>query len=202
MLNDNWSFLSFKTFPNPTFMITVENSLYLTGQSNIWKLDLNLNVLIQYTATVTVWYRGLYFNSTNRLLYVAPYALTEIHVFNLNPTLSHSFLISPYRPWSFEGYNNQLYVGTTNGIVLVVQNDVIVNQFNGCGGNSIWLTSILFDHYGYFATSCYNDKLYLLFANGTYTGKVITTPINPFYIGFDSKDHFIQLSKSQTTIYN
>ena len=133
ILNDNWSFVSFKTFYEPSYMITVENSLYMTGEWNLWKLDLNLNVLIQYTATVTVWYRGLYFNSTNRFLYVAPYALTEIHVFNLNPTLSHSFSISPYRPWSFEGYNNQLYVGTTNGIVLVVQNDVIVNQFNGCG---------------------------------------------------------------------
>ena len=78
IINDNWSFLSFETFNLPAYMITVENSL--------WKLDLNLNVLIQYTATVTVWYRGLYFTSTNRLLYVAPYALTEIHVFNINST--------------------------------------------------------------------------------------------------------------------
>ena len=202
MLNDNWSFLSFKTFPNPTFMITVENSLYLTGQSNIWKLDLNLNVLIQYTATVTVWYRGLYFNSTNRFLYVAALVSTEIHVFDLNLTLSHSFSTSPYYPYSITGYNYQLYVGTLNGTVLVVQNETIVNQFNGCGGNGVWVLSILFDQYGYCATSCIYNKLYLLFANGTYTGKDITTPTYPVYIGFDSKGHFIQISRFQITIYN
>ena len=93
ILNENWSFLSFKTFTYPAYMITVGKSLYLTGESNLWKLDLNLNVLIQYTETVTVWYRGVYFNSTNRFLYVAPFALTVIHVFDLNPTLSHSFSI-------------------------------------------------------------------------------------------------------------
>ena len=97
-----------------------------------------------------------------------------------------------------------MYVGTNNGTVLVVQNEIIVNQFNGCDGNFVWLTSILFDEYGYFATSCYapTNRLYLLFANGTYTGKVITTPINPYYIGFDSKGHIIQISYRQITIYN
>ena len=94
IINDNWSFLSFETFNLPAYMITVENSLYLTGESNLWKLDLNLNVLIQFTETGTSpLYRGLYFNSTNRFLYVAPFALTVIHVFDLNPTLSHSFSI-------------------------------------------------------------------------------------------------------------
>ena len=87
---------------------------------------------------------------------------------------------------------------------MVLQNEVIVNQFNGCGGNSVILTSILFDEYGYFATSCYEptNKLYLFFANGTDTGKSMTTPTNTKYIGFDSKGHFIQISQNQTTIYN
>ena len=95
-----------------------------------------------------------------------------------------------------------MYVGTTNGIVLVVLNETTVNQFNGCGGNGVWLFSILFDQYGYFATSCDNNKLYLLFANGTYTGKEITTPNYPYFIGFDSKGHFIHTSWKQISIYN
>ena len=73
ILNDNWSFVSFKTFTLPAYLIAVENSLYLTGNLNLWKLDLNLNVLIQYNANSFPLYRGLYFNSTNRWLYVAPY---------------------------------------------------------------------------------------------------------------------------------
>ena len=145
-------------------MITVESSLCMTGDLILWKLDKNLNTWVQYKATGTVpSYRGLYFNSTNRFLYVARCALTVIHVFNINFTFSHNISISPYRPYLITGYNNQLYIGTDNGTVLVVQNEVIMNQFSGCGGNSAILTSILFDEYGYFATSCDNPtkKLYL-----------------------------------------
>ena len=206
-LNDDWSFLSSKTFTAPSYMITFGNSLYMTGDLNVWKLDdkLNVDVLIPYNVSgTTPTYRGLYFSSNNGFLYVAAVALTEIHVFNLNLTLNHSFSTSPYQPWSITEYNNQLYVGTTNGIVLVVQNEVILKQFNGCGENNVILSSILFDQYGYFATSC-NDpinKLYLIFPNGTYTGRTISTPINPRYIGFDSKGHLIQISTNETTIYN
>ena len=205
ILDDNWSFHSFKTFTYPVYMITVENSLYMTGDKNIWKLDKNLNILIEYNATGTSpLYRGLYFNSTNGFLYVAPAALTEIHVFYLNLTFNHSFSTSPYKPWSIEGYNNKLYIGTTNGTVLVVQNEGIVNQFNGCGGYSVELNSILFDECGYMATSCDSplNKLYLHFANGTFTAKTMSTPEGPRYIGFDSKGHFIQISGQNITIYN
>ena len=161
--------------------------------------------MIQYNATGTSpLYRGLYFNSTNGFLYVAPAALTEIHVFYLNLTFNHSFSTSPYKPWSIEGYNNKLYIGTTNGTVLVVQNEGIVNQFNGCGGHIVQLNSILFDECGYMATSCDSplNKLYLHFANGTFTAKTMSTPEGPRYIGFDSKGHFIQISGQNITIYN
>ena len=206
-LDDNWSFISSKTFTYPIYMITVENSLYMTGDTNIWKLDKDLNILIQYNGTGTSpLYRGLYFNSTNGFLYVAPAALTEIHVFYLNLTFNHSFSTSPYKPWSIEGYNNKLYIGTTNSTnsVIVVQNEGIVNQFNGCGESSVELKSILFDECGYMATSCFSplNKLYLNFANGTFTGKTISSQSHPYYIGFDSKGHFIQISARNIIIYN
>ena len=65
--------------------------------------------------------------------------MNHCHVFNLYLTLSHSFSTSPYYPWSITGHNNQMYKGTRNGTVFVVQNEVIVNQFNGCGGNGVRL---------------------------------------------------------------
>ena len=68
--------------------------------------------------------------------------------------------------------------------------------------NIIFLSSILFDEYGYFATSCNNNKFYLLFANGTNTGKLMVTPTSTRYIGLDSKGHFIQISEKKITIYN
>ena len=53
------------------------------------------------------------------------------------------------------------------------------------------------------ATSCSTvNKIYIIFVNGTATGKTMLTPTNPNYVGFDSKGHFIQLSYHQIAIYN
>ena len=205
VLNDNWKLVSNKTFAYPAYMITIGTSLYMTGGSTVWKLDENLNVVIPYKATGnSPSYRGLCYNPNNSLIYVAPNNLSVIHIFDLNLTFLHNISTTPYQPFSITGYNNQLYVGTTNGTVLVIQNEIIVNQFNGCGGNNVWLTSVVFDDYGYMATSCRDpsNTLYLLYVNGTSTGKTIATRVFPYYIGFDSKGDFIQISAHQITIYS
>jgi hypothetical protein len=95
-----------------------------------------------------------------------------------------------------------MYVGTRNGIILIIVNEVIKYTFNACNGNSDVLTYILFDQCGLMATSCYNNQLYLYDTNGTYLSKNKTTPIYPRYIGYDSKGHFIQISNNQISIYN
>jgi hypothetical protein len=99
ILNESWSYVSSKTFTRPAYLIKIGNSLYATGQTNIWKLDLNLNILIQYNATGTAPDdRGIYINSTNNLIYISPAVFNVIHVFNLNLSLSHSFSTSTYNP--------------------------------------------------------------------------------------------------------
>jgi hypothetical protein len=206
ILNDDWSYVSYKNFTNPAYMISIGSSIYMTGSSNIWKLDKELNILIQYNSTgsTSPLYRGIYFNSSNGFIFVVPSNLTEIQVFDLNLTYSHNISISSYKPYSITEYNNNMYVGTGNGIILVIQNEVIINQFNGCNGTIITVTFILFDQYGYMATICSNptNKLYLYNSNGTYTGTSLLTPVNPRYIGFDTKGRFVLISTNQTTIYN
>ena len=111
----------------------IGNSLYASGQENIWKLDQNLNILIQYNAsngTIPI-YRGIYYNCTNNFIYIAPRALNVIHVFDLDLSLNHSFSTSTYLPWSIAEYNNQLYVGTKNGTILVIENQVNINTIKG-----------------------------------------------------------------------
>ena len=48
ILNDEWKFVSFKTFSGPANMISIGNSLYMTGSYNVWKVDQDLNILIEY----------------------------------------------------------------------------------------------------------------------------------------------------------
>ena len=149
-------------------------------------------------------YYGLSYNPSNSLIYVAAYWLKEIQVFNLNLTYIRRFSTSPYQPWPITESSNKLYVGTLGGTILVYQNEIIINQFNGCNGDSTALTSILFDPNGYMATSCDypTNKLYLFSPNGSFTGKSITIPSTPQYIGFDSKGRFIQILWNQISIYN
>jgi len=204
ILKEKWSYVSSKVFDSPAYFSTIGSSLYATGDKNIWKLDQNLNILIQFNATGTSPnYRGIYINSTNNLIYTAPYSFNVIHVFNLNLSFSHNISTSPYKPYSISGYNNQMFVGDdAKGTILVIENETIVNEFNGCNGNKFMLSYILFDDCGLMATSCSNKKLYLYYPNRTYTGKSLNTPPNPRYIGFDSKGRFVQISWQQISTYS
>ena len=205
ILNDEWKLISFKSFTKPAYMINIGNSLYMTGEYNVWKVDQDLKILINYNPGGYPLYRGISHNPSNGFIYVTAYFyLNEIQVFSLDLTLNRRFSSLPHEPWSITFSSNQLYVGTRGGMILVYQNEKLINQYKGCDGTNALLTSILFDPNGNMATSCDNPtkKLYLLSQNGSLTGKSITTPIYPRYIGFDSKGRFILISKNQINIYN
>ena len=203
ILNDEWKFISFKSFKYPAYMVTIGTSIYMTGYYSVWKVDEDLNILIEYNTGGYPWYRGISYNPSNGLIYVVSVYSNEIQVFSSELALIRRFSTEPHKPYSITVSSNQLYVGTTGRIIIVYQNEIIINQFNGCDGNSVDLSSILFDLTGYMATSCFSaNKLYLFSPNGSFTGKSITTPIRPHYIGFDSKGRFIQISSQQISIFN
>ena len=81
-------------------MISIDNSLYITGSCNVWKVDPDLNILIKYNPGDYLEYRGISYNPSNGLIYVASYMLYEIQVFNLDLTLIRRFSTSPHRIWS------------------------------------------------------------------------------------------------------
>jgi hypothetical protein len=204
ILNDDWSYVSYKNFTNPVYMITIGSSIYMTGNANIWKLDKDLNILIQFTSTgSTPNYRGIYYNSKNGFIYAAPSNLTEIQVFDLNLAYNHNISISSYKPYSISEYNNKMYVGTLNRRILVIQNGVIINQFYSSIWYSLWFIHILFDQYGYMARSCdLTNNLCLYTQDGIYTGTSLFIPLYPQYFGFNTKGRFVLISTNQISIYN
>jgi len=199
-----WSYLAKKSsFPYVNYMTQTDNLFYVTGLSSIWKTDEQMNVLIKYSSTGSIPdYRGLYYNRINRLIYVASYNLQLIHIFNLSLTLNDTISISPYKPCSINEYNNQLFVGTSVGRMLIIINSSIVKEFNGCNGQSVTLFSILFDEYYNIATACLNNQLYFYNRNGNYLNKNIPTISTPYYIGFDSKSRLVVVTNSQISLYN
>ena len=204
IFNENWSYASNKSaFNYAAYMVLINNYFYITGEYNIWKTDQQLNILRQYNSTGSMGYRGLYCNSTNDLMYVAPYYLQVIQVFNLNLTLTDNITISPYRPWSINGYNNQIYVGTYyNATILVIDHKQIIKQFNACNGQNTNIFSILFDAYDNMVTGCSNNQLYLYNTNGSYLSKNITTVNIPRCIQYDSKSRLVVVTSNQILLYN
>lgn len=185
-------------------MISVGNNFYLTGYDNIWKTNEQFNVLIHNKSNVynSPGYWGLYYNSTNDLIYVAALDKKEIHVLNLDLTLNDTFSTAPYLPWSINEYNNQLYVGTEsgNGAILVIVNKQIIKQFNACNGKSATVYSILFDQFDNLATVCSDSQINLYNINGDYLNKYIS--IYPYYISFDSKSRLVAVAESEITIFS
>ncbi len=202
VFDENWNYVSNNSsFPYVTYMIPVGIYFYITGNDNIWKTDQQLNVLIKHTVSNNPSYRGLYYNSKNDLIYVAPFNLQVIHVFNLNLTLNDSISITPYQPWSINENNNELYVGTNNGTILVIVNKKIINQFNGCNEQSVLLLSILFDDFNNMATSCDNNQLYLYNTTVNYLNQSIPTVSSPFNIGFDLKSRLVVVTNTKILLY-
>ncbi len=110
-------------------LTTIGNSLYATGQTNIWKLEQNLTILNQYigaTGTTHIYCRGIYFNSTSNFIYISAYNFNVIDVFYFNLSLSHNISTSTYQPFSIVEYNNQMYVWTTTGEILVIVNELLL----------------------------------------------------------------------------
>ena len=148
IFDENFNLSSFKTIQNPAFMINIGNTFYITGNTKIYKTDSKFNILNQYNLTLNPSYRGIYYNSTNSLLYIVALNLNLIQLFNFALTLNDSISTGLFLPYAIASYNNYLYIGTANGSILIIENKIIINSFNGCAGNIVGLNSIIFDLYG------------------------------------------------------
>jgi hypothetical protein len=200
LLNDNYGYVTKKVFSKPNYMVTVNSSVYISADSNIWKTDKYLNILITYSSTIVAYYNGILFNRTESLIYAAPYAYTYFQVFDLNLALRNNVSVSPHNPRSLAEYNNELYVGTLADLVLVVVNKAVIRSFIACSGTRI--SSMVFDEYGLMAIACRDNLLLKLFhSNGTYTSMSLATTLKVLNVRFDTKGRFAISLTTQMVIY-
>ena len=203
IFDENWNFINSKTYPFPHNIATINNTLFITSENSIYKTDKNLILIHQYNATNSPRYYGMYYNRTNYLIYVAAFDSKRIDIFDfklLDRIDSIDLSTYPY-PYSIQAHKNNLYIGTYNGQIIVVSNKKVVKTFNGCNGCSDYITSIIFDNFGYMGTSSSTGYGYLFYPNGTLTNKRISAPANLEYISFDSKARLVLVSTKQIGIY-
>ena len=199
--NSNWQYLTFKSLNRPAHMITINSNLYISGDQNVYKTDKYLNIISQYN-NVSVYYRGLYYNSSSNTIYVAGYLNNRIDVFDLNLTLVHSISTFAYFPFSLQGYKNYIYVGTFNSSeLLVIENKIIIQKFTVC--NTGTLISILIDHFGYMALSCNMDKkVYLYYSSNVSNTGMSLRSAYPHFTNFDSNGNFVVILSYQIDIFH
>jgi hypothetical protein len=181
-------------------MININTDLYIVGNSNIWKTDKYLNNLIT-NAPATSAYKGIYYNSTNKLLYLVSSSTTVVDVLDLNFNLNDTISLSTSNGRSIAGYNDKLYVGTKVITVLVILNKGIIQIINGCLAGQV--ASIVFDDFDMMGITCSTDNtVRIYYSNGTFTGKTLVTAATPRHGIFDSKGRFVVASSTRLSVYN
>lgn len=197
--NESWQYLFSKPFASVNNMINVNKTLYITGKSNVFKTDYYLNTSFTYNGND---YGGIYHNSSNSTLYIVSCAQQTIFTFSLALSVVDSISTAPHYPYGIQVNNSKIYVSTTDGLVVVIENRVILQTFQACNNISSPIYSILIDPFGYIATACSScNATYLYHINGTFTGLSMKASGSPHFISFDSKREFVVLTPDQINIY-
>ena len=188
--------------------MVINNYLYLTAyRFGIFKTDKYLNIIGNY---VSDYFEGMYYNSSSNSIFVASYYDKKIVEFTKDLLLLSSFSTANYMPASINGINDKLYVGTLDGVILVLINRIISQVYLGCDSISYYYsaTSIFFDNYGNIGVDCdsvYDHYFAVFFINGTFTGNKLMTPVNNSYssdVKFDSLNRLIAVSEKQISIFD
>jgi hypothetical protein len=197
--DENWEYQKNISFANNSlaYGIEIENELYLTGDVSVYKTDKSLNVVNAFYNNGSA-YRGIYYNKTSDLIYVAAQNLSSIFIFNRSIALIEKIGIG-YKPFALAEYGNKLFVGTKNGTILVIYNKTVINTYISICSS---INSLLIDNDGYIIIACFSPQgAHIYHTNGTYTGKNITTYSNPQFINFDTKGRLIINCSNQINIY-
>ena len=198
IFDNNWNYVTNKTFLLAYSIVRVENYIYVTSNTNFCKADLQLNIIKELAAYNTM--TGLYYNCTDNLLYTTVFHRKLIRYYDLNLTLISSFSAYLYMPYSITGYDNKMFVGTIHGNFLVIVNKTIQYMLNGCNWYVQRIQTILFDGFGSMPTGCDNSELYLYNSAGLYQNKNIYHQEDLFF--FDLKSQLVLVGWTKIYIYN
>ena len=195
VFNEHWEYQKIIIgILNPSYSLIINGTIYIAGDSIIYKYDKYLNLIKQVSSTGGN--RGIYYNPLKQLIYVGSCRTREIVVIdkelNINQTINTN-----YTPYSITENNGEMVVGDINGRVNFFQNSSIIQT--QCTGE---ILTILFDGYNQMLVLCGSSPyMYIYHLNGSYTG--INFPIcnSPAYVNFDSKNRLIITCQTEIDIY-
>jgi hypothetical protein len=182
----------------PSSIITINNEFFTTATIGIYKLDNALNLIESYIRTDAN-YRGIYYNYTADILYVASFNSKRIDLFYRNLSFISSISLTN-GPYALTEKNGKLYVGIDGGLISVVENNLVVKNITTMCIS--YIRSIVIDTNELMAVLCNSDNtLYLYTTNGSYTGISMTTPLSSRFISYDLNGYFIISNANQINIF-
>ena len=198
--NEHWEYQRNLTLSeNPLYSLYANNSTYISLSGGvIRKYDKYLNEYIQ--TNETGYYRGLYFNATNGLIYAAN-SNNQISIFDQNLSFVRSFSIF-FSPHIITDYNRMLVVTDYfSGNISFYQDSVLIQTISTYCQNRV--NSILFDDYNHMMVLCIDPSIiYIYHTNGTYIGIGFqTSDCLPRCMNFDSNDRLIITCTNNIGIY-
>ena len=207
--DDKWQFKS-KLYFNYTlsYVKFIENELFITSDNFIFKSFLNGTIAIMNPSKISLYHRGIYYNETSQLFYVASYGTNKgaIQVYNRSLTWLRRIDLGVSQAYRVEEHNGRLYAGgRANGnqtSVLVFENEILVNNFTiQCVSD---ITGFLFDSQNYMAILCETEKsLFLYDTNGYYYNKTIFMDRSYLMsVKIDTYDNLVVSSSTRLSIYS
>jgi hypothetical protein len=87
--DENWEYQKNISFANNSlaYAIEIENELYLTGDESVYKTDKSLNIINASYNNGSA-YRGIYYNKTSDLIYVA-----DVNLYSIKSEFHEKYLI-------------------------------------------------------------------------------------------------------------
>jgi hypothetical protein len=196
--NESWEYQ--RTFNlnnlNPTYSIDINGAIYIAGDNGVQKYDKYLN----FTKQASSRSRGIYYNPSNKLIYVANYSSNIIEIFGQDLNLNST--ITTYQsPWFLTGYNDKLVVGdNVDGKVYFYQNHSMIQSISTKCTTRV--SSVLFDNYNHMLVLCETtSRAFIYHLNGSFTGINFYTCQQPTFLNFDSKYRLVMTCKNQIDIY-
>lgn len=203
VFDSNWLFKNTITANNPIYMKCIQDDLYYTTGSNVKKLAIYSNGVIQNNNGNTVSsnlngnFAGITYDENQNLIIVADNSGKKICYFNRNLVFMSSISISE-GPWSIGWYNNKVYAGISSSLYVIDETKNVVKYTV----NAASIDNIAFDQYGYMLlTNPSNNAYYLYYLNTTYTGLLLQATITPLSGKFDSTGRFIGVGFSTIEIF-
>jgi hypothetical protein len=197
--NENWDYQ--RTYPTrnivyPTYSININGTIYTSGDYGVQKYDMYLNFIKQ----VYINSRGIYYNPSNQLIYIAEYPGNTIEIFDQDLNLN-STIITSQSPWFLTGYNDKLVVGDgIDGKVYFYQNNSMIQSISTqCSAR---VSSVLFDYYNHMLVLCETtSRAFIYHLNGSFTGISFYTCQQPTFLNFDSQNRIVITCGNEIAIF-